>query len=36
MGWLRDGPAGSSLASMNIPQGLGYARIDGIPALTGL
>lgn len=35
-GWLRDGLAGFSLASMNIPQVLGYARIAGMPAVTGL
>ena len=35
-GWVRDGVAGLSLASMNIPQVLGYARIAGMPAVTGL
>ncbi|MDN7355344.1 SulP family inorganic anion transporter [Acetobacter senegalensis] len=35
-GWVRDGFAGLSLASMNIPQVLGYARIAGMPAVTGL
>lgn len=33
---LRDGIAGVTLASMNIPQVLGYARIAGMPAVTGL
>ena len=32
----RDGLAGIVLASMNIPQVLGYARIAGMPAITGL
>lgn len=32
----RDALAGVSLASMNIPQVLGYARIAGMPAVTGL
>lgn len=33
---LRDTVAGVTLASMNIPQLLGYARIAGMPAVTGL
>ena len=33
---LRDALAGFSLASMNIPQLLGYARIAGMPAVAGL
>ena len=33
---LRDGLAGISLASMDIPQVLGYARIAGMPTVTGL
>jgi len=33
---LRDVFAGISLASMDIPQVLGYARIAGMPAVTGL
>jgi len=33
---LRDAIAGLTLASMNIPQVLGYARIAGMPAVTGL
>jgi sulfate permease, SulP family len=32
----RDAAAGLSLASMDIPQVLGYARIAGMPAVTGL
>lgn len=32
----RDCLAGIGLASMNIPQVLGYARIAGMPAITGL
>ncbi|QCP50511.1 STAS domain-containing protein [Trinickia violacea] len=35
-GALRDAMAGATLASMNIPQVLGYARIAGMPAVTGL
>ena len=38
-GWrarLRDVVAGVSLASMNIPQVLGYTRIAAMPAVTGL
>ena len=35
-GAVRDGLAGLSLASMNIPQVLGYARIAGTPLVTGL
>jgi sulfate permease, SulP family len=33
---IRDALAGVSLASMNIPQVLGYARIAGMPVVTGL
>ena len=33
---VRDGLAGISLASMDIPQVLGYARIAGMPTVTGL
>lgn len=33
---LRDAGAGIILASMDIPQLLGYARIAGMPAVTGL
>jgi sulfate permease, SulP family len=33
---LRDVFAGVTLASMNIPQVLGYARIAGMPVVTGL
>jgi sulfate permease, SulP family len=33
---LRDGFAGVTLASMNIPQVLGYTRIAGTPVVTGL
>src|ERR1700731_2419156 len=32
----RDGLAGVTLASMNIPQVLGYTRIAGTPVITGL
>src|ERR1700731_1929274 len=32
----RDGLAGVTLASMNIPQVMGYARIAGPPVVTGL
>ena len=35
-GAVRDVFAGISLASMDIPQVLGYARIAGMPAVTGL
>src|SRR6185369_10355575 len=35
-GVLRDGIAGLTLASMNIPQVLGYTRIAGTPVVTGL
>lgn len=35
-GALRDALAGVSLAAMDIPQLLGYARIAGMPAVTGL
>src|SRR6516225_8457533 len=33
---LRDALAGATLASMNIPQVLGYTRIAGTPVVTGL
>ncbi len=33
---MRDALAGVTLASMNIPQLLGYARIAGMPLVTGL
>jgi len=33
---VRDLLAGITLASMNIPQVLGYARIAGMPVVTGL
>ena len=33
---VRDVLAGVSLASMNIPQVLGYTRIAGTPVVTGL
>jgi sulfate permease, SulP family len=33
---LRDGLAGFTLASMNIPQALGYTKIAGMPVVTGL
>jgi SulP family sulfate permease len=33
---LRDGFAGVNLAFMNVPQVLGYARIAGMPVVTGL
>ncbi|WP_322106254.1 SulP family inorganic anion transporter [Paraburkholderia sp. J41] len=33
---IRDALAGVQLASMNVPQLLGYARIAGMPAVTGL
>jgi sulfate permease, SulP family len=33
---LRDGVAALSLASMNVPQVLGYTRIAGTPLVTGL
>ena len=35
-GALRDVLAGVTLASMNVPQLLGYARIAGMPLVTGL
>lgn len=35
-GAVRDALAGITLASMNIPQLLGYARIAGMPLVTGL
>ncbi|HEY6484730.1 MAG TPA: SulP family inorganic anion transporter [Steroidobacteraceae bacterium] len=35
-GAVRDALAGVTLASMNIPQLLGYARIAGMPLVTGL
>ncbi|MCK6553474.1 SulP family inorganic anion transporter [Candidatus Binatia bacterium] len=33
---LRDALAGVTLAAMNVPQALGYARIAGMPLITGL
>jgi hypothetical protein len=35
-GVVRDAVAGATLASMNIPQVLGYTRIAGTPVVTGL
>src|SRR5271169_3372057 len=35
-GALRDALAGITLAAMNVPQALGYARIAGMPVVTGL
>src|ERR1700735_2072373 len=35
-GLVRDLLAGVNLASINIPQVLGYARIAGMPVVTGL
>jgi MFS superfamily sulfate permease-like transporter len=35
-GVIRDTLAGFSLAAMNVPQALGYARIAGAPVVTGL
>jgi SulP family sulfate permease len=35
-GAVRDVIAGVTLASMNIPQVLGYTRIAGTPVVTGL
>lgn len=35
-GIIKDAIAGITLASMNIPQVLGYTRIAGVPAVTGL
>ena len=35
-GAVRDALAGLTLASMNIPQVLGYTRIAGTPVVTGL
>jgi sulfate permease, SulP family len=35
-GAVRDAVAGVTLASMNVPQLLGYARIAGMPLVTGL
>lgn len=35
-GALKDACAGVTLASMNIPQVLGYTRIAGAPVVTGL
>jgi SulP family sulfate permease len=35
-GAMRDALAGATLASMNIPQVLGYTRIAGTPVITGL
>lgn len=34
-GTIRDAVAGVQLAAMNIPQALGYARIAGMPVVTG-
>ena len=34
-GAIRDALAGVQLAAMNIPQALGYARIAGMPVVTG-
>jgi high affinity sulfate transporter 1 len=36
VGVVRDALAGATLASMDIPQVLGYARIAGMPVVTGL
>lgn len=36
LGALRDFIAGLNLASMNVPQVLGYSRIAGMPVVTGL
>src|SRR6202040_4239038 len=33
---LKDAAAGLTLASMNVPQVLGYTRIAGTPVVTGL
>lgn len=33
---IRDGIAGLTLAAMSVPQVLGYARIAGVPLVTGL
>ncbi len=35
-GAVRDALAGITLAAMNVPQALGYARIAGMPVVTGL
>ena len=35
-GTMRDALAGITLAAMNVPQALGYARIAGMPVVTGL
>src|ERR1700751_3303915 len=35
-GAVRDALAGFTLAAMNVPQALGYARIAGTPVVTGL
>jgi len=35
-GVLRDALAGLNLATINIPQVLGYSRIAGMPVVTGL
>ena len=35
-GAVRDALAGVTLAAMNVPQALGYARIAGMPVVTGL
>ncbi|MEO7206853.1 MAG: SulP family inorganic anion transporter, partial [Steroidobacteraceae bacterium] len=36
VGLVRDFLAGLNLASINVPQVLGYARIAGMPVVTGL
>jgi sulfate permease, SulP family len=33
---VRDALAGITLAAMNVPQALGYARIAGMPVVSGL
>lgn len=35
-GTTRDALAGVTLAAMNVPQAMGYARIAGMPVITGL
>ncbi len=35
-GAVRDALAGITLAAMNVPQALGYARIAGMPVVSGL
>ena len=35
-GTMRDALAGITLAAMNVPQALGYARIAGMPVVTGI